>query len=116
MSSPKTLQPKLSLSDLSDSNVVYSSRPSYLANPWLEAEEHQSNFLTARELIIANQLPVIVHKASVTDKIQQLFEMIGKDMPENIYSFEDRQTYERLLKDIAHTQNKKIYFSNLFKR
>ena len=110
MSSPKTLQPKLSLSDLYDSNVVYSSRPSYLANPWLEAEEHQSNFLTARELIIANQLPVIVHKASVTDKIQQLFEMIGKDMPENIYSFEDRQTYERLLKDIAHTQNKKIYF------
>ena len=57
----------LTLSDLYADNVVYSSRPSYVSNPWLEPKEHQSNFLTGRELLIANQLPVIVHEASVTD-------------------------------------------------
>ena len=34
----------LTLSDLYADNVVYSSRPSYVSNPWLEPEEHQSNF------------------------------------------------------------------------
>ena len=43
-------EPNLTLSDLYDKDVVYTSRPSYISNPWLKPDEHQSNFLTGREL------------------------------------------------------------------
>src|SRR5699024_4586657 len=56
--------PKLTLSDIYNNDVVYTARPSYVSNPWLNPEEHQSNFLTGRELIIADQIPVIVHEAN----------------------------------------------------
>ena len=59
-------------------NIVYNSRPSYALNPWLTTEEHQSNFLTGREMIIAKDMPIVVHEASITDKLQQLFDFIGK--------------------------------------
>ncbi|MDT3995105.1 ATP-grasp domain-containing protein, partial [Mammaliicoccus fleurettii] len=42
----------LTLQDLYEDYIVYNSRPSYEDNPWLKAEEDQSNFLTAREMII----------------------------------------------------------------
>ena len=71
-------EPNLTLSDLYDKDVVYTSRPSYISNPWLKPDEHQSNFLTGRELLIANQLPVIVHEASATDKLHQLLQVIGR--------------------------------------
>ncbi len=45
-------EPNLTLSDLYDKDVVYTSRPSYISNPWLKPDEHQSNFLTGRELLI----------------------------------------------------------------
>ena len=70
--------PKLTLSDLYNENIVYNSRPSYALNPWLTTEEHQSNFLTGREMIIAKDMPIVVHEASITDKLQQLFDFIGK--------------------------------------
>ena len=41
-------EPNLTLSDLYDKDVVYTSRPSYISNPWLKPDEHQSNFLTGR--------------------------------------------------------------------
>nr|MDK7245711.1 ATP-grasp domain-containing protein [Staphylococcus lugdunensis] len=100
----------LTLSDLYADNVVYSSRPSYVSNPWLEPEEHQSNFLTGRELLIANQLPVIVHEASVTDKLEALFNTIGKTIPTSIYKFHDQQSYESLIQHLAYQEGKKIYF------
>lgn len=34
----------LTLSDLYENDVVYTSRPSYISNPWLKPDEHQSNF------------------------------------------------------------------------
>ncbi|HCZ9410723.1 TPA: ATP-grasp domain-containing protein [Staphylococcus aureus] len=86
-------EPNLTLSDLYDKDVVYTSRPSYISNPWLKPDEHQSNFLTGRELLIANQLPVIVHEASATDKLHQLFQVIGKDVPNSIYTFNNQQYY-----------------------
>lgn len=36
--------PMLTLSDLYNDDVVYTSRPSYISNPWLKPDEHQSNF------------------------------------------------------------------------
>ncbi len=69
---------KLTLSDLYNDNVVYNSRPSYVSNPWLKPEEHQSNFLTGREMLIADSMPMIVHEASITDKLVQLFALVGK--------------------------------------
>ena len=71
--SENVYSPKLTLSDLYNDDVVYTSRPSYISNPWLKPDEHQSNFLTGRELLIANQFPVIVHEASVTSKLETLF-------------------------------------------
>ncbi|AMG63631.1 ATP-grasp domain-containing protein [Staphylococcus lugdunensis] len=100
----------LTLSDLYADKVVYSSRPSYVSNPWLEPEEHQSNFLTGRELLIANKLPVIVHEASVTDKLEVLFNTIGKTIPTSIYKFHDQQSYESLIQHLAYQEGKKIYF------
>lgn len=104
-----SLGPKLTLSDLYDSHIVYTSRPSYISNPWLEPEVHQSNFLTGRELIIANKMPVIVHEASVTEKLQTLFEAIGKTMPKNIYKFHDQKSYEQLIENLSR-EHKNIYF------
>lgn len=103
-------EPNLTLSDLYDKDVVYTSRPSYISNPWLKPDEHQSNFLTGRELLIANQLPVIVHEASATDKLHQLFQVIGKEVPNSIFTFNNQQSYENLIKQLAHKENKKIYF------
>ena len=108
--SENVYSPKLTLSDLYQDNVVYTSRPSYISNPWLKPDEHQSNFLTGRELLIANQFPVIVHEASVTDKLEKLFEEVGKRIPPSIYKFSDQQTYESLIKKLAHEVGKKIYF------
>ncbi|WP_145422170.1 L-aspartate--L-methionine ligase LdmS [Staphylococcus hominis] len=102
--------PKLTLSDLYDENIVYNSRPSYALNPWLTTEEHQSNFLTGREMIIAKDMPIVVHEASITDKLQQLFDLIGKKIPKHLYTFRDRETYERLLQEIINKEGKKIYF------
>lgn len=44
----------LTLSNLHGSGVAYTSRPSYDSNPWLSNEEHQSNYLTGREILIAD--------------------------------------------------------------
>lgn len=102
--------PKLTLSDLYDENIVYNSRPSYALNPWLTTEEHQSNFLTGREMIIAKDMPIVVHEASITDKLQQLFGLIGKKIPEHLYTFRNRETYEHLLQEIINKEGKKVYF------
>ncbi|WP_278926798.1 L-aspartate--L-methionine ligase LdmS [Staphylococcus auricularis] len=110
MTELRGLHPKLTLSDLYDSNVVYTSRPSYTSNPGLEPAEHQSNFLTGRELLIANQMPVIVHEASVTDKLSQLFDAIGFSIPDSIYRFHDQESYESLIQRLALNEDKKIYF------
>ncbi|EHJ07235.1 L-aspartate--L-methionine ligase LdmS [Staphylococcus simiae] len=103
-------EPLLTLSDLYNDDVVYSSRPSYISNPWLKPDEHQSNFLTGRELLIANQFPVIVHEASVTDKLDMLFKAINKEVPQQIYTFNNQQSYEQLIQNLAHKQHKKLYF------
>lgn len=102
--------PKLTLSDIYNNDVVYTARPSYVSNPWLNPEEHQSNFLTGRELIIADQIPVIVHEANVTDKLKILFDTIGKTMPTNIYTFYDQQSYEQMINKLAKQDRKRIYF------
>ncbi len=45
-------EPNLTLSDLYDKDVVYTSRPSvYIGIHVLKPDEHQSNFLTGREVI-----------------------------------------------------------------
>ncbi|MBI5973797.1 L-aspartate--L-methionine ligase LdmS [Staphylococcus caledonicus] len=100
----------LTLSDLYDETIVYNSRPSYVSNPWLKPEEHQSNFLTGREMIISNKMPMIVHEASVTDRLQQLFEIVGRSIPSHIYKFHNRETYEEVFNQIVNKEKKKIYF------
>ena len=44
----KVKSPMLTLSELYNENVVYTSRHSCVSNPWLKPDEHQSNFLTGR--------------------------------------------------------------------
>lgn len=100
----------LTLSDLYDETIVYNSRPSYVSNPWLKPEEHQSNFLTGREMIISNKMPMIVHEASVTDRLQQLFEIVGRSISSHIYKFHNQETYEEVFNQIVNKEKKKIYF------
>ena len=102
--------PFLTLSDLYNDDIVYTSRPSYVSNPWLKPDEHQSNFLTGRELLIANRFPVIVHEASVTNKLEQLFNIVGREIPPHTYKFNNQETYESLIRNLALHQGKKIYF------
>ncbi|WP_415410577.1 L-aspartate--L-methionine ligase LdmS [Staphylococcus agnetis] len=99
---------RLKLGDLYADDIVYTSRPSYISNPWLEPDEHQSNFLTGRELLIAD-MPVIVHEASVTDKLQILFNYVNQTIPNNIYTFKDKESYEQLLKQLTEQDQKRIY-------
>lgn len=105
--------PFLTLSDLYNDDIVYTSRPSYVSNPWLKPDEHQSNFLTGRELLIANRFPVIVHEASVTNKLEQLFNIVGREIPPHTYKFKDQETYESLIRNLALHQGKKSTF-NIF--
>ncbi|QLK86536.1 ATP-grasp domain-containing protein [Staphylococcus sp. 17KM0847] len=109
MTDVKNKYPDLTMGTLYEKDVVYSSRPSYVSNPWLEPDEHQSNFLSARELLIAD-MPVIVHEASVTQKLEKLFQLIGREVPNHVYRFRDQQTYETLLQHLTAEEGRKIYF------
>lgn len=110
MKKKQKANPILTLRDLYGAGVIYTSRPSYASNPWLALEEHQCNFSTGRELIIAGQTPVIVHEASVTNKLTSLLNAVGIETPTNILKFKDQTTYEQLIKKSAHEYNKKVYF------
>lgn len=110
MKNKQRIEPILTLSDLYGTDIVYTSRPSYASNPWLAIAEHQCNFSTGRELIIAGRIPVIVHKASVTNKLIALFNAVGIEKPTNILKFEDQTTYEQLIKKLVYENGKKIYF------
>ncbi|KIX89848.1 hypothetical protein TP70_11085 [Staphylococcus microti] len=109
MTDVKNKYPHVTMAQLYADDVVYSSRPSYISNPWLEPDEHQSNFLSARELLIAD-MPVIVHEASVTDKLATLFALINHTIPNNLYYFNDQQSYEQLLQRLSLEEGRKIYF------
>ena len=60
-------------------------------------------------MLIANQFPVIVHEASVTEKLEQLFKLVGKQIPEHIYKFKNKETYEALIKQLAHEKEKDLF-------
>ncbi|MGK0576655.1 L-aspartate--L-methionine ligase LdmS [Macrococcus capreoli] len=98
----------LVMKDLYGDNVLYSSRPSYTYNPWLQPEEHQSNMLSARELLIA-QMPVVLHEATVTDKTEALFHAVGFEMPEGYRTYDTREDYERILRE-AVDNGEKLFF------
>lgn len=104
----KPINLPLVMKDLYGEKVMYSSRPSYTFNPWLQPEEHQSNLLSARELLIA-QMPVIVHEATVTDKTEALFNAVGFDMPNDFRVYNTRESYEQVLRD-AVADGEKIFF------
>lgn len=110
MRKQKKLSTTLTLSDLYGLDTVYTPRPPYGSNPWLTVGEHQSNFSTGRELIIAGQMLVIIHEASVTDKLTSLFNTVGIAKPTNTLKFKDQHTYEQLIQQSAYKDNKKVYF------
>ncbi|WP_323704192.1 L-aspartate--L-methionine ligase LdmS [Mammaliicoccus sp. Dog046] len=98
----------LTLKDIYEEDMIYNARPSYEDNPWLKAEEAQSNFLTARELIISD-MPMIVHEACITKNAKDLLSLVALEIPNNIHTFYDQSSYEALIKQLCH-QNKKIFF------
>lgn len=99
---------KLTLQDIYVENIVYDSRPSYEENPWLKAEVDQSDFLTAREMIIS-KMPMIVHEACITKNVEKILQSVGETIPDNLYTFKNKEEYETLLKNITDN-NKKIFF------
>lgn len=106
----KPSEPLLTLSELYGNNIVYNARPPYEDNPWLSIEEHKANFSTGRELLIADKTPVIVHKASITNKLTDLFKAAEINPSMNFLTFDDLQSYEKLLKKTAYSDKKQIYF------
>ncbi|MBF0794213.1 L-aspartate--L-methionine ligase LdmS [Mammaliicoccus lentus] len=98
----------LTLKDLYEDNIIYNSRPSYEDNPWLKAEEDQSNFLTARELVIS-KMPMIIHEACLTKRIEDLLNLVGEKVPDNIHRFKDKESYEQLIQQLTNKRNK-IFF------
>jgi len=104
----KPINLPLVMKDLYGEKVMYSSRPSYTFNPWLQPEEHQSNLLSARELLIA-EMPVVVHEATVTDKTKALFNAVGFDMPNSFRVYNTRESYEQVLRE-AVADGEKIFF------
>ncbi|TDM10548.1 L-aspartate--L-methionine ligase LdmS [Macrococcus lamae] len=98
----------LTLHRLYGDHVVFTSRPSFGKNPWLTAELHQSNMLTARELLIAD-MPVILHEATVGEKTNKLFEAAGLELPENYRVYTDEQSYNARLRE-AEQKGEKIFF------
>ena len=50
-----------------------------------------------------------MHEASVTEKLEQLFKLVGKQIPEHIYKFKNKETYEALIKQLAHEKEKDLF-------
>ncbi len=98
----------LTLHQLYGDQVVFTSRPSYGKNPWLTTEGHQSNMLTARELLIAD-MPVILHEATVGDKTRALFAAADIELPGNYRIYTDEQSYNARLRE-AEDNGEKIFF------
>ena len=57
------IKPKYTLKQLYGEDVVYCSRTSFRENPWMPQDKDESNFLTAREIVIS-RIPTLVHKAT----------------------------------------------------
>ena len=106
------VKPTFTLKQIYGEDAVYSPRPSYKENPWMSQDMEQLDFLTARELVISN-LPTLVHKATQTDKIKELFEIVGVEIPEQTYQYGNQEEYEAILHKWSQ-EKKKIVFHYLY--
>ncbi|MGX9136518.1 L-aspartate--L-methionine ligase LdmS [Rummeliibacillus sp. JY-2-4R] len=102
------IKPKYTLKQLYGEDVVYCSRTSFRENPWMPQDTDQSNFLTAREIVISD-LPTLVHKATQTNKAKQLFNILGINLPEQPYQFENAKEYAAVLKTWEKEQKEIVF-------
>jgi len=86
------LKPKYTLRQIYGDNAVYTPRTPYSDNPWMMDDPHKLDALTSREVAIAD-IPVLVHRATQTEKAQELHQLAGLPWIEQPYSYETQEEY-----------------------
>ena len=86
------MKPKYTLRQIYGDNAVYTPRTPYSDNPWMMDDPHKLDALTSREVAIAD-IPVLVHRATQTEKAQELHQLAGLPWIEQPYSYETQEEY-----------------------
>jgi len=86
------LKPKYTLRQIYGENAVYTPRTPFSDNPWMMDDPHKLDALTSREVAIAD-IPVLVHRATQTEKAQELHRLIGLPWVEQPFSYDTQEEY-----------------------
>ena len=54
-------------------------------------------------------MPMIIHEACLTKRIEDLLNLVGEKVPDNIHRFKDKESYEQLIQQLTNKRNK-IFF------
>ena len=86
------MKPKLTLRQIYGEDAIYTPRTPYSENPWMSDDAHKLDALTSREVAIAD-IPVLVHRATQTEKAQRLHKVAGLPWVEQPYTYETQEEY-----------------------
>ncbi|MFJ7698117.1 ATP-grasp domain-containing protein [Lysinibacillus fusiformis] len=86
------MKPKYTLRQIYGENAVYTPRTPFSDNPWMMDDPHKLDALTSREVAIAD-IPVLVHRATQTEKAQELHRLIGLPWVEQPFSYDTQEEY-----------------------
>ncbi|WP_144788181.1 ATP-grasp domain-containing protein [Lysinibacillus fusiformis] len=86
------MKPKYTLRQIYGENVVYTPRTPFSDNPWMMDDPHKLDALTSREVAIAD-IPVLVHRATQTEKAQELHRLTGLPWVEQPFSYDTQEEY-----------------------
>ncbi|MET4561162.1 hypothetical protein ABIA69_002307 [Lysinibacillus parviboronicapiens] len=86
------MKPKLTLRQIYGDDAVYTPRTPYSDNPWMMDDPHKLDALTSREVAIAD-IPVLVHRATQSEKAQKLHDLAGLPWVEQPYTYETQEEY-----------------------
>ncbi|ODV54542.1 L-aspartate--L-methionine ligase LdmS [Lysinibacillus fusiformis] len=86
------MKPKYTLRQIYGENAVYTPRTPFSDNPWMMDDPHKLDALTSREVAIAD-IPVLVHRATQTEKAQELHQLTGLPWVEQPFSYDTQEEY-----------------------
>ncbi|MGE7986275.1 L-aspartate--L-methionine ligase LdmS [Lysinibacillus fusiformis] len=86
------MKPKYTLRQIYGENAVYTPRTPFSDNPWMMDDPHKLDALTSREVAIAD-IPVLVHRATQTEKAQELHRLTGLPWVEQPFSYDTQEEY-----------------------
>ncbi|QIC48162.1 ATP-grasp domain-containing protein [Lysinibacillus sphaericus] len=86
------MKPKYTLRQIYGENAVYTPRTPFSDNPWMMDDPHKLDALTSREVAIAD-IPVLVHRATQTEKARELHRLTGLPWVEQPFSYDTQEEY-----------------------